>query len=410
MDPILAGNALLRSRLAALAGRQSDQDAPIDVVVTANEINGLHGTGPLIQRVLKGRENIYAIRSRDDWDEQDFGAWSARIFHEGSNRPECFERILQTLGGRRIASVLCVPFLANELRTSIAVEAAFGARLCAYIMDDQNIAVNTIPDDLMREFLERCSLRLVTHPELRAAYQRKYALPFWILPAVVPADLVLGEDATRPWDRYARRGALLGSFWDQSWFDRLCETLAGSGWRIDWYGNNQSPWLRFPAARLKAAGIQALGLISEERLAVELRKYPFVLVPSGSLDAQDHNQAVASLSLPGRIIFAAATAHTPILMVGSPDTCGARFVQHFRIGETVPYNASALHGAMDRLAEAAMQRALRGNAAAMAPLFSGRGVVEWLAESIRLGSPADPRFEDAFWGYDIGSSWGSGRA
>ena len=44
--------------------------------------------------------------------------------------------------------------------TSIAIKEVFNPRLCVYIMDDQNVAVEIIPDDLMRESLEKSSLRL----------------------------------------------------------------------------------------------------------------------------------------------------------------------------------------------------------------------------------------------------------
>ena len=81
--------------------------------------------------------------------------------------------------------------------------------------------------------------------------------------------------------------------------------------------------------------------------------------PAALLDGRETDQGVASLSLPGRILFAAATSNTPILVVGSENTCAARFVRHFGIGETVPYNSA-----------------------------------------IQQGRHADTRFEDAFAGYE----------
>src|SRR5258706_3006809 len=98
----------------------------------------------------------------------------------------------------------------------------------------------------MREFLDRCSLRLATHPELRFAYEGKYRLPFYLLPAIVP-DRVVARDGVAPpvLAHGRRRGALIGSFWDQSWFDRLCGVLSYCDFEIDWFGNNQSPWFDF---------------------------------------------------------------------------------------------------------------------------------------------------------------------
>jgi hypothetical protein len=270
--------------------------------------------------------------------------------------------------------------------------------MCGYIMDDQNVAVNVIPDDLMREFLEKCSLRLVTHPELRDAYTRKYGLPFYILPAVAPAALVSVEPLPPAYDPQAKRGALLGSFWDQSWFDQLCDALEPCHYRIDWYGQNRSPWFQFPPEDLARAGITPFGILPEERLAAELRKYPFLIVPCGALGGKDTNVGVASLSLPGRILFAAATSHTPILLVGSERSCGARFVERFGIGVTVPYDAARLAEAMKRLSQPQLQAEMRRKAAAIAGALSDRGVVDWLRTAIERGKPPDSRFEDLFAG------------
>ena len=376
----------------------SETGESIDVVVTLNEINERHGTGPLVKRVFAGRRGIFSIRSRDDWGVHDFGDWNATISQRGHSRAEGFRNVLRVLSGKRVRQVVCVPFLWEELLTSIAVKEAFDAKLCLYLMDDQNVAANEIPDSLMGEFLEKCSLRLVTHPELRLAYETKYKLPFYILPAVVPDQLVALEPQAPA--HSARTGALLGSFWDQSWFDRLCAELRQCHCRINWYGNHKSPWLKHSEEEMAAAGITPLGVVPEAQLAAELRQYPFVIVPVGTLDDQERNKGVASLSLPGRILFATATSHTPILVVGSEVTCGSRFVRHFGIGLTVPYESCRIAEAMDRLCEPDVQDEMRRNAAKIAPDFSDRGIVEWLSASIDQGSPADTRFEDLFAGYN----------
>jgi hypothetical protein len=385
-------------RLVTSPDASPDPQAPVHVVVSINEINDQHGTGPLVKRIFEGRRGIFSIRSRDHWGIQDFGDWHVKISQEGRTRPECFRRVLRVLAGRNVQSVTCVPFLAEELLTSIAIKESFGAKMCAYVMDDQNVAQNVIPDDLMREFLEKCSLRLATHAELRDAYARKYGLPFYILPAVVPAALVSEEPLPPAYDPQGRRGALLGSFWDQMWFDQLCAALEPCHYRIDWYGQNRSPWLKFPPEDLARAGITPFGILPEDRLAAELRKYPFVIVPCGTLGGKETNVGVASLSLPGRILFAAATSQTPILLVGSDCSCGARFVKRFGIGVTVPYDAARLAEAMKRLSEPQLQSEMRRKAAVIAGALSDRGVVDWLREAIERGNPPDSRFEDLFAG------------
>jgi hypothetical protein len=385
--------------IAAAPGATGGPGESIEVVITINEVNDRHGTGPLVKRIFNGRRHVFSIRSRDDWGEQDFGDWSVTVPQGKSSRADCFRNILRVLGGRTVRRTVCIPYLRDELISAIAIKECFGAPLCLWIMDDQNVAAEIIPDALMRECLQKASLRLATHPELCRAYERKYNLPFYVLPAIVPARLVATEPVP-PVLTAGNRGALIGSFWSQVWFERFCAALEGSGWRIDWFGNNKSPWLQFPAGSLERAGITAFGVVPEERLAAELRKYPFVLVPAGALDAAEDNKGVASLSLPGRILFAAACSHTPVLLVGSPQTCGARFIRHFEIGEVVPYDGARIRAAIGRLADPQVQQRMRRNAAAIAPSFSDAGVPEWLEASIDLGRPADRRFEDTFTGYN----------
>jgi hypothetical protein len=426
-DPAFAANRKLRARLLSLAQaphptgngpapdhREGVSDAkpdvtalfadadpatPIHVVVTANEVNQLHGTGPLVKRLFQGRRHVLSIRARNDWGVHDFGDWNICPSPRPRNRAETFGSILRILRGRNVATVLCVPFLIDELFTSIAIHECFGAKLCVYQMDDQNIAVNNIPDPLMREFLERASLRLATHPELRLAYEQKYGLPFFHLPAIVPDALVRRDVAVAPESPDARKCALIGSFWDQSWFDRLCSVLDGSAVEIDWFGNNKSPWLDLSTESLARAGITPHGIVPEERLAQELAKYPFVIVPVGALDSREKNHGVASLSLPGRILFACAAAHVPVLIVGNERTCGARFVKHFGIGEVAPYDSLLIKAAMERMRTPESQRRMRDNAARIAPMLSDRGVSWWLEHSIEIGRPVDSRFEDLFDGY-----------
>jgi hypothetical protein len=381
-------------------GASADVRAPVHVVITLNEVSHLHGTGPLVERICNGRPNVFSIRARNDYGGiQEFGDWRVCLAQHAQSRSEFFHTVLQLLRGRNIQTVLCVPFVDDDFLTAIAIQECFGAQLCAYLMDDQNIAVHNVADDLMREFLERCSLRLITHPELRFAYETKYQLPFHILPAIVPSHLVATEASTAP-RVHAGRGALVGSFWDQSWFDRLCLALSGCGRAIDWFGNNKSPWFTFAPTNLAKARITAHGVIPEHHLAKTLQNYPFVLVPVSDDDGTESNHGVGRLSLPGRILFALATSHTPILIVGSSRTCGARFVTHFGVGEVVPYDTRMIAQAMDRITHPETQMRMRQRAARIAPALVDRDVADWLARSIELGTPADRRFEDLFAGYD----------
>jgi len=392
------GQSALRAAVPQPRGTQPEEEPVELAVITANEINDRHGTGVLLERVLRGRRAVFSIRSRNDYGAQRFGDWQALVPQRGAARPEWFRRVLAVVGRRAVRQALCVPYLADEAATAIALQAAYGARLAVWIMDDQNVAVEGIPDEWMNELLRRASLRLATHPELAWAYERKYGCKFWLLPAVVPDHLILRESAPEPVG--SARPALVGSFWDQRWFERTTEVLGRSGCGVDWYGNPRSPWLRLDPKRLARAGVVAHGIVPEDELARRLRTHPFVLVPAAELEGGETNAGVAWLSLPGRILFALATAHAPLLVLGSEKTCAARFVRHFGVGEVAPYSASALRAAHERMLDAGNQSRYRAQAAALAARFSDAGVGWWLTESIERGEPVDPRFEQVFAGYD----------
>src|SRR6185436_4660467 len=111
LDPVFTVNQTLRTRLSSLIesqagnscvkepvdpgmvsvfGAETDSTTPIHVVVTANEVNHLHGTGPLVQRIFKGRRNVFSIRARNDWGVHDFGDWNVCLSPRARNRSEAF--------------------------------------------------------------------------------------------------------------------------------------------------------------------------------------------------------------------------------------------------------------------------------------------------------------------------------
>jgi FkbM family methyltransferase len=366
-----------------------------DVVVTANEINERHGTGALLRRMFPADRGIISIRSQNDYGGQhSFGEVQLRLSHSGQPRRHVFRNLFVALAGHTVKRVFCVPYYVHDLLTSIAVKEMHDAPLATYIMDDQNIQVQNIPDDLMREFLGRCSLRLATHPELRDAYEQKYQRKFWILPAVVPDRLILTtgqvpDAASKP----GSHGALLGSMWSEKWFTMLESALQGSGVTLDWYGNSQYPWLQDASRRLQASGITPRGLLPEDALSARLRQHGFVVVPTGTLDARDDRPELSRLSLPGRIIFALATSNTPVIILGSPKTPAARFVRRFQTGVVCDYHPASLRGAVEAVSDPESQRRMRRNAAAVARGFSDLDVGEWVWRSLEVGEPCDLRFE-----------------
>ena len=367
-------------------------------VITAVEINPLHGTGPLVRRITEGTPNILSIHSMDLYEgEHYYGDLSLFINHAGRSRREAAAHVLSRVGHNQITQILCVPYRADDLITAITLADHHQAPLGTYIMDDQNVQVKVISDDLMGEFLNRCSLRWATHPELRDAYQNKYGLKFHLLPAVVPHQLILDspqKEDFRPRD--ATSGVLIGSLWSKQWFDMLASATTGAGLKLDWYGNTKYTYLEVDIGQPKPQGINPCGLIPELDLVEKMKAAAFVVVPTGTLDARDDRQELSRLSLPGRIIFAMATSHTPIVIMGSPGTPAANFVKRFGVGVCCDYDAKSLKAAVDHVTDPEMQRQMRQRAAILGPKFSDHGVADWLWASLHKGELTNRRFEELF--------------
>ena len=260
-----AKQQLLRSRLRAALADGSPGVGPIevDVVITPAEVNYRHGTGALVRTMFGEGDGILSIRSIDFYDrEHCFGQWAVRLDHTDSSREQVFRRVSHVLGGFSPKRVFCIPYHADEVYTAIAINEIFGAPLTAHLMDDGNLYSQQIPDELMREFLERCSARLAISPQMRDAYEAKYNLEVSICPPLVPDELVRTEPA-RP---SAEHGVMVGNLWSEKWSAWLRRTIAKSGQRVDWYGSRQLA-MQASDEELEKDGIVSRGLIAEAELA-----------------------------------------------------------------------------------------------------------------------------------------------
>lgn len=371
--------------------------AVTDVIVSHDEVNSQHGTGVLIQKLFRGCPSLSTIRSVDTYGgEQAFGQAAFRLPYSGMSRTAIFEAVIDWLGSATIRRVVCVPYAEDDLLAAIAVKEISDAPLCIYIMDDQNITEGLIPDGLMREAMSKARLRLAISPEMQYAYQNKYRQKIWLLPPLVTHDLVRTDPLPVAHDGpgKAPRGAIVGNIWSQKWLTLLCETLRPLGVQVDWYCNSSSSWLQVDCNALRRSGINLLPGLPEEQLAQLLPRYAFALVPSGTLDGNDHKHHVARLSLPSRIPFVMATSHTPIIVTGNPITAAARFVKRFRIGACSKYDSTDFQRVLAEVTSPDAQKTLRENARRVAAAFSDSGAPGWLWDALDRGEPADSKFED----------------
>ncbi|AIE73336.1 MULTISPECIES: FkbM family methyltransferase [unclassified Synechocystis] len=368
------------------------------MIITPNEVTYRHGTGALIKRVFPNDAQIISVRSDNHYGgEHSFGLESYYLPQRGWSRKEVFTNIGHIFADHEVSRIFCVPYYREDVLTAIAIKELFGVPLAIWIMDDQNIRVNNIPDVLMEEFLQKADVRFATHPELRDAYENKFGLKFWILPAVVPHGLIKTE-VFQPLEENCQqqRGALLGSIWSQQWFADLCHSTKEAGIQLDWYGNSQYYWLTESDEDLHAKGIYPQGLFPEDKLVEKLKEYPFVVVPTGTMDERDDQPQLSQLSLPGRILFALATANTPIILMGSEKTSAASFINRFQVGVVCDYTPESFGSAVAELLDPQRQRALRQNAVAVAEKFGDYNIDTWIWDSLAQGQAADGRFESLF--------------
>jgi len=368
-----------------------------DLVITACEVNALHGTGTLLLRIFPDQRSIISLRAEDFYDGvTDFGCVRLRLPLAQAARPVISAWLKSSLAGVNIRRILCVPYTPAEATLALAAKEMLDAPLGVYVMDDKNVCADGISDSLMRELLERASLRLVISPEMREVYEDKYDMSFWVMPPVVADHIIKREAAAVP-GIGPRRGVLLGNMWGQRWLDMLRQIFRGADVTIDWYCNQLNPpGLEYDRDELAADGIVQRNPIAEDDLPKVLGEYAFAVVPTDTLDGLSPLavRAIAELSLPSRMVTMMATSHLPMLVIGSPATCAAAFVERFDLGAVAPYDRAAVLAGIEVLTTADRQSDIRARAARLSECFTAAGASDWLWRSLDAGRPITSIYED----------------
>ncbi len=362
-----------------------------DVIINAVEINDRHGVGVLLQRIFKDRSRIISIRTDSIYGgTQSFGIYDL-VIDRGLSRAEIFTRIEQALVGCTVRRILCIPLYVEEILVALAIHEQFGAEMCTYLMDDRNVSLCAIPDDIMSELLAKSALCLAISPEMRDVYRAKYGNHIYFAPPVIPAQLVNPHPPILVENTI---GAIFGNIGSSKWLKLLRTMTRATKVQLDWYGNAAASGYVSDRQKLSSDGIIDRGFLPTEAEVVEaLKKYAYVVVPSGTLDLRDDNLATSWLSLPSRIPFVLATVNIPILVLGNSSTAAARFVEKWGIGVVADYDAVSFGMAVDRIMQPSLQAQMRENGARIAPQFVNEQMDEWIWASLKLGKPVDDRFE-----------------
>ena len=368
----------------------------VDVIINAVEINDKHGVGILLKRIFRDKSRIFSIRSRNLYGGNcAFGKYDYLLGGIGLSRTEIFDRIKKALIQHTVKRVLCIPYHSEEILAALAVRELFGAEICTYLMDDQNVLTTSIPDRLMAELLDKSVLRLAISPEMRDVYTAKYRMPIYFVPPVIPSALVEYQTLKIELDpEQTSLGAIFGNIWSPRWLNLLRVMTRETGYKIDWYGNTGTDWYFRDRSKLSDDGIIERGFLPTEAEVVDvLYNYAYVVVPSGTLDWRDDNLATSWLSLPSRIPFILATTNIPIIVLGNPNTAAARFVIRCGIGTVADYTSESFQAAVTHITKESVQDSMKANAARIAPQFVNEHMDEWIWQSLVLGKPIDDRFE-----------------
>jgi hypothetical protein len=149
---------------------------------------------------------------------------------------------------------------------------------------------------------------------------------------------------------------------DPERFAQILDLLEKTKIQIDWFGRGgHAPWLLGTPEEWAKKGLRYHGWLEEEQLIQKLAEYPFVLLPSGEMDASDDKLSFSKLSLPSRLIFLNARVGVPVLVLGHPETAAARFVRRWGTGISSPSRPGPFLEAMSQLHDSKFRDPLLAN-------------------------------------------------
>ncbi|MFM1813566.1 MAG: hypothetical protein RLZ98_261 [Pseudomonadota bacterium] len=368
-----------------------------DLLITATEINDHHGVGILLRRFFPDSSEFVCVRTTSLYrGEEPFGAEHHDLCSRFLTIKETREHLARILSLYQIRRILCVPYYREEFVHAVLAKEMTGAPLCTYLMDDQNVFARKVPDHRVGALLAASDLRFGISAELALAYERKYGLAFHVLPPVVePASLV--PCYWHPEPSEPLRAAMIGNVWSAAQLRQLRRLLPAADLEIDWYGKGpEASWLEGTAAEWEADGLHVMGHLPEDVLVVTLASYPFIVLPSGSLDAEDENPSFARLSLPSRLFFCHSRTDVPILVLGSAQGAAGRFVTRNGTGACAGFDAAVVRDKVRLLTAPERHREFRRNVRSCAPNLSLRDGGEWLWRALARRAPEPAPFENLF--------------
>jgi FkbM family methyltransferase len=370
----------------------------VDLIITANEINNSHGVGIFLQRIFGTGQDFLCVRSRTMYGgDEPFGSHHCELRSLSLTVSETECRLKELLGGFTVRRILCVPYFREDFIHATLAKKLTGAPLCTFLMDDQNIFAQHVTDTWVDRLLRCSDFRLGISQEMCAAYEAKFCQPFYLMPPVVERAEDLVPCYWTPESYTPLRCAMIGNIWTAHRLTQLRALLRETGVHVDWYGNGpRASWLQGETEAWEQDNLHCMDFLSERDLIASLASYPFILVPSGTVDDKDDNPAFSLLSLPSRLLFLHARTDTPVIVLGSPKTAAGHFVRRLGTGLCSSYNAKDFLSKIAAVIAPSKHARLRRNIRRIAFALVLEQGGEWLWHSLAARTPRPSRFSKIF--------------
>ena len=369
-----------------------------DLLVSAVETNDHHGVGILLQRFFPDSIEFACLRTTSMYNGQEpFGSAHHELPSRRLTASETERRLVEILSQIRVRRILCVPYYRAEFLHGVLAKRLTGAPMVTYLMDDQNIFAPQVPDLWVDKLLASSDLRLGISQEMCAAYEKKFGYHFDLVPPVVDP---CHQRVPCYWIREKAaplQCAMIGNVWTNRRLVQLRALLRSTGIHVDWYGNGSSAgWLEGTMEEWERDNLHCIGFLPEEDLAAALGSYPFILVPSGTADADDDNPAFSRLSMPSRLVFIHTRTDTPVLVLGSPKTAVGAFVTRLGTGLCTSYDETDFRSRSSTLLAPAVREPMQERIRRIAPKLTIERGGEWIWRSLATRTPPPVPFMEIF--------------
>jgi len=341
-----------------------------DLVICHNEISDRHGVGALLNKLLRTNESWSYVRTTTHFERLGTSRYALEL-PEGEPeglRERSYAEMVDVLRGRKIRRILCVPYAPAEAWRALAAAHITGAPLTVYLMDDQNLFANGLPDELVKILLNHAERRFAICHEMAEAYAGKYGVPISPLyPALENNGRPL-QDCKQPPARKPQI-VLIGNMWTSSWIRRFAKVVREAELHVDWFGNASGVFRSVSEDELSDSGVHLKGFLPADEMLATIQRYDLAVVPTASAADDPSHAWMAKLSFPSKMMTLVFEGGLPVVVLADEPNPASRFVREYHFGEVCQYDGSELLLAVNTLMSIPWLERFRANLMKAQPEF-----------------------------------------